>query len=48
LIFKPTKKPTSFYFLGAWEQEVNGIKSKEEFVKYLDEKLALLNKKRKM
>lgn len=48
LIFKPTTKPTSFYFLGAWEQEVNGIKAKEDFVKYLDEKLALLNKKRKM
>ena len=48
LIFKPTTKPTSFYFLGAWEQEVNGIKSKEDFVKYLDEKLAILNKKRKM
>jgi hypothetical protein len=48
LIFKPTTKSTSFYFLGAWEQEVNGIKSKEDFVKYLDEKLALLNKKRKM
>lgn len=48
LIFKPTTKCTSFYFLGAWEQEVNGIKSKEDFVKYLDEKLALLNKKRKM
>ena len=48
LIFKPTTKPTSFYFLGAWEQEVNGIKSKEDFVNYLDEKLALLNKKRKM
>lgn len=48
LIFKPTTKPTSFYFLGAWEQEVNGIKSKEDFVKYLDEKLVLLNKKRKM
>ena len=48
LIFKPTTKCTSFYFLGAWEQEVNGIKSKEDFVKYLDEKLAILNKKRKM
>lgn len=48
LIFKPTTNPTSFYFLGAWEQEVNGIKSKEDFVKYLDEKLTLLNKKRKM
>ncbi|TDE05794.1 DUF4861 family protein [Flavobacterium sandaracinum] len=48
LVFKPTTKPISFYFLGAWEQEANGIKSKEDFVNYLDEKLALLNKKRKM
>ena len=45
LVFKPTTKSTSFYFLGAWEQEKDGIKNKEEFVKYLDEKLELLNKK---
>jgi hypothetical protein len=31
--FKSSTKPT-FLFLGAWEQEVNGIKSKEDFVKY--------------
>jgi len=43
LIFKPTTKPISFYFLGAWEQEVNGIKSQEEFSSYLDKKLAVLN-----
>lgn len=48
LVFKPRTKPTSFYFLGAWEQEKNGIKSKAEFVKYLNEKLALLNKNSKM
>ncbi|MNY73022.1 hypothetical protein D3C86_2117000 [compost metagenome] len=48
LVFKPTTKATTFYLLGAWEQEVNGIKSKEEFVKYLDEKLEILNKKGKM
>ena len=48
LVFKPTTKATSFYFLGAWEQEPNGIKSKEEFVKYLDQKLEVLNKKGKM
>jgi hypothetical protein len=48
LVFKPRTKPTSFYFLGAWEQEKNGIKSKAEFVEYLNEKLALLNKKNKM
>ncbi|MFB3389628.1 DUF4861 family protein [Flavobacterium sp. LAR06] len=48
LIFKPTTKAVTFYLLGAWEQEINGIKSKEEFVKYLDEKLEILNKKGKM
>lgn len=48
LVFKPTTKATTFYLLGAWEQEVNGIKSKEEFIKYLDEKLEILNKKAKM
>lgn len=48
LVFKPTTKSTSFYLLGAWEQEVNGIKTQEEFVKYLDDKLAVLNKKGKM
>lgn len=48
LVFKPTTKSTSFYFLGAWEQEKDGIKNKEEFIKYLDEKLAVLNKKSKL
>ena len=43
LVFKPKKTPTSFYFLGAWEQETDGIKSKEEFILYLDKKLAVLN-----
>jgi len=44
LVFKPRTTPTAFYFLGAWEQEQNGIKSKEQFIQYLDEKLAVLNK----
>lgn len=48
LVFKPTTKATSFYFLGAWEQEKDGIKNKETFIKYLDEKLAVLNKKDKL
>jgi Domain of unknown function (DUF4861) len=48
LLFKPTTKVVVFYFLGAWEQEPNGIKSKETFVKYLDERLNELNKKGKM
>ncbi|PKB15456.1 DUF4861 family protein [Flavobacterium sp. 5] len=48
LVFKPTTKINSFYLLGAWEQEKHGIKNKEEFIKYLDEKLAVLNKKSKL
>lgn len=48
LVFKPTTKATSFYLLGAWEQEVNGIKTHEEFVKYLNDRLEVLNKKGKM
>lgn len=48
LIFKPTTKAVTFYLMGAWEQEVNGIKSKEEFEEYLNEKLEVLNKKGKM
>lgn len=48
LIFKPTTKANSFYLLGAWEQEQNGIKSQEDFVRYLDAQLEVLNKKGKM
>jgi hypothetical protein len=43
LVFKPTTKQVSFYFLGAWEQEKNGIKTEEAFLTYLDEKLNELN-----
>lgn len=39
--FKPTTKSITFYFLGAWEQEVDGIKTEAQFLEYLD---ALLNK----
>jgi len=45
--FKPTTKPIEFYFLGAWEQEPNGIKTQEEFLKYLDDKLLELNNNNK-
>ena len=43
--FKPTTKPISYYFLGAWEQEVNGIKTQDEFIKYLEDKLVELSTK---
>nr|WP_315221734.1 DUF4861 family protein [uncultured Flavobacterium sp.] len=48
IVFKPSTKTNSFYLLGAWEQEKDGIKSQEEFVKYLDQKLEELNKKGKI
>jgi hypothetical protein len=48
LVFKPTSQIVDFYFLGAWEQEPKGIKTKEEFLNYLDEKLQLLEKNNKM
>lgn len=48
LIFKPTTKAVTFYFLGAWEQEPDGIKTKEEFISYLDNKLKELNSKDKI
>ena len=41
--FQPTTKPVSFYFLGAWEQEVDGIKTEAEFLTYLDGLLNELN-----
>jgi len=43
LIFEPTDMEVTFYFLGAWEQELNGIKTEAEFLSYLDDRLKELN-----
>lgn len=43
VVFKKNKN-ASYYFLGAWSQEPNGIKSEEEFYKDLDKKLEILDK----
>lgn len=48
LVFKPSKKEVTFYLLGAWEQEKEGIKTKEAFYEYLDKKLEELNKNGKI
>ena len=45
LIFKPTTNKITYYFLGAWEQEKNGIKNEAEFLTDLDKKLELLDEK---
>ena len=43
VVFKKNKN-ASYYFLGAWSQEQDGIKSEEEFYKDLDKKLEILDK----
>ena len=48
ITFKPTTNSISYYLLGAWEKEKNAIKTKEDFIKYLDQKLAVLNSKNKL
>ena len=43
VVFKPTTAPLTYYFLGAWEQELHGIKTEKAFIADLDNKLKLLN-----
>lgn len=43
LLFKPTTKTLTYYFLGAWDQEKNGIQNKEDFIKDLNKKLDALD-----
>ena len=43
IVFKPTTNSVDYYFGAAWEQEKDGIKTKEEFISYLDATLADLN-----
>lgn len=42
IIFKPSDKTLTYYFLGAWEQEPNGITNEVDFIKDLDKKLESL------
>ncbi len=44
VVFKPSSKTITYYFLGAWEQELSGIKDEVSFKKYLEETLLELNK----
>jgi len=44
VIFKPSAKTLTYYFLGAWEQETNGIKTEEAFIADLNNKLESLEK----
>ena len=40
--FKPTTKTVTYYFLAAWEQELNGIKNEANFIADLNKKLEKL------
>ncbi|MFI1772018.1 DUF4861 family protein [Thalassobellus citreus] len=44
VVFKPSTKALTYYFLGAWEQEPNGIKTEEAFIADLNKKLESLEK----
>ncbi len=37
VVLTPENQRLDYYFLGAWELEENGIKTKEEFVQYLEQ-----------
>lgn len=44
VIFKPTTKEITYYALAAWDEEKEGITSKEEFIDNLNQKLVILDK----
>lgn len=43
VIFKPTTEKITYYLMAAWEEEMNGIKSKDAFEADLDQKLKELD-----
>ncbi|MEP6262214.1 MAG: DUF4861 family protein [Gillisia sp.] len=45
VIFKAVEEPVTYYFLAAWEQEPNGIKTSQSFFSDLDSKLQTLEDK---
>ena len=43
VVLKPTDGKLQYYFAGAWEEEPNGIKNKDEFQSYLNKTVEELN-----
>lgn len=43
LVFKPTSEDVTYYFVGAWEQELNGVTTEDDFLRYLEETVKGLN-----
>jgi hypothetical protein len=44
IVLKPQNNRIEYYFGAAWEKEPNGIKTKKEFVGYLNNTLEVLNR----
>lgn len=40
---KPSKNKVNYAFAAAWEKELNGIKTKEEFIDYINDEISKLN-----
>lgn len=43
VVLRPSGQQLTYYFLGAWQKEPNGIRTKYEFVQYLNEIVARLD-----
>ncbi len=43
VVLKPEKNELTYYFGGIWEQDTSGVKSPEDFKRFLDKQRALLN-----
>jgi hypothetical protein len=43
IVLKPEKNKLTYYFLAAWEQEPGGIKTRQQFIDYLNDQIELLN-----
>jgi hypothetical protein len=43
VILKPTNNKVNYAFAAAWEKELNGIKTKEEFIDYINDEISKLN-----
>jgi Domain of unknown function (DUF4861) len=44
IVLQPSENKVTYYLLAAWEQEPGGIKSKHQFVEYLNKQVEVLNK----
>jgi hypothetical protein len=43
IVLKPSEKTIEYYFLAAWEKELNGISGEDEFVRYLEQTVSRMN-----